>query len=187
MRLYLHITPMINHQQWGPSKSKRLEQKGFVKKALFRRCTSVDGAIKKQTVTAVHKVFLLSIIDHLTGSVEVMALDILQHLFRSYGAIKEIDLKENVVNIIGPYEPSEPLSCLIDQLKNGREFSRSGGQTITIVTMVSKGINLLEKTATFNDDIREWRQKSTKVKMCSNFKTLFYRPQRSKKSRNHHR
>ena len=125
--------------------------------------------------------------DQLTGSVELMVLDILQHLFRSYGAIKKIDLKENVVMIICPYEPSEPLSCLIDQIKSGREFSRPGGQTITIVTMVSKGITLLAKTATFNDDMREWRQKATKLKMCSNFKTLFYRSQRSKKIRNHRR
>ena len=50
--------------------------------------------------------FLLPITEHLTESVQVMTLEFLQHLFRLYGSIKKIDLKENVVNIIGPYDPA---------------------------------------------------------------------------------
>ena len=111
--------------------------------------------------------------DQMKGSVQVMALEILQNIFRLYGAIKKIDLKEKSIIIIGPYEPAELLSCLIDQLKKVWEFSRPGRQTITIAMMVWKGITLLAKTATFNDDIREWRQKPTELNTWSNFKTFF--------------
>ena len=74
---------------------------------------------------------------------QLTALDMLQDLFRSYGAIGKIDLKENAVNMMGTYEPTEPLTRLFDQLEKGREFARAGGKTIYDATMVSKGINLL--------------------------------------------
>ena len=48
--------------------------------------------------------------------------------------------------------------------------------------MVSKGIIFLEHTAIFNDIIRVWRQKTTKVKMWSTFKT-FYHCAKSEQSR----
>ena len=38
-------------------------------------------------------------------------------------------------------------------------------------------ITLLAKMETFNDDIREWRQKSTKLKMWETLKVLLHREQ----------
>ena len=40
----------------------------------------------------------------------------LQHLFTSYGGIDKIDLEENAVNMMEPYDPVEPLAQLIRQL-----------------------------------------------------------------------
>ena len=67
----------------------------------------------------------------------------LQHLFRYYGAIDEIDLEENAVKMMGEYDPPETLVLLIGQLDKGQEFTREGGQTIANAMMVSKGITLL--------------------------------------------
>ena len=41
--------------------------------------------------------------------------------------------------------------------------------------MVSKGITLLEQTATFIDYIQEWRQQTTNLKTWAAFKTLSHR------------
>ena len=35
-----------------------------------------------------------------------------------------------------PYDPTEPLARLIDQLKKGQEFARAGGQIISDAIMV---------------------------------------------------
>ena len=51
----------------------------------------------------------------------------LEHIFRAYGLIGEINLEENIVNIVGAYNPSELLIRLIGQLEKGREFARSIG------------------------------------------------------------
>ena len=54
--------------------------------------------------------------DQLEVSGQLAALDITQHVFRLYGSINEINLKENVVNIMGPYDPAEHLARIIGKL-----------------------------------------------------------------------
>ena len=44
----------------------------------------------------------------------------LQHIFTSYEAIEEINLEENGVNTMEPYDPTEPLARLIKQLEKGQ-------------------------------------------------------------------
>ena len=44
----------------------------------------------------------------------------LHHIFASYRMIEKIDLEENAVNMMGPYNPAEPLAGLIEQLEKGR-------------------------------------------------------------------
>ena len=81
--------------------------------ALFRRYTAMYGALKNQIITAVEPVFLSSLVDQLTGFGQVSALTMLQHLFASYRLIDEIDLEENAVKMMEPYDPDEALSRLI--------------------------------------------------------------------------
>ena len=61
--------------------------------APFRKCTVVDGSLKKKTVTEVQPVFLYPLVDQLIGFGQVSALTMIQHLFTSYRAIDEIDLE----------------------------------------------------------------------------------------------
>ena len=54
--------------------------------------------------------------DQLTGFRQVTALRTLNHIFRSYGAIKEIDHEENAVNMWGQYDLTELIACHNNQL-----------------------------------------------------------------------
>ena len=49
-----------------------------------------------------------------------MDLEVMDHLIRSYGEIYIINLEENVVKIMGPCNPAEPLSRFIEQLDKGK-------------------------------------------------------------------
>ena len=84
--------------------------------AMFRKYTAVDGAFKKQIITEMEPVFLSSLVDQLTGFGQMYVLTMIQHLFLSYGTINEIDLEENAVKIMGPYDPADPPAQLIGQL-----------------------------------------------------------------------
>ena len=107
----------------GTAQEQAIGAKRFRKnQALFRRCTDVDGVIKKQIVTVVHPVFLSPLIDQLRGFGKVTALHMLQYLFSYYRDIDETDLKENSAKMMGPYKPSKLLARLIDQLEKGKYF-----------------------------------------------------------------
>ena len=81
-------------------------------------------------------------------------LAMLQHLVTSYREIYEINLKENEVKIMRPYDSKDTISCLIEKFEKGREFMCAEGQTISDEMMASKGITLLAQMVTFNKDIR---------------------------------
>ena len=83
-----------------------------------------------------------------------------------------------MVNIIGPYNSTELLDRLIDQLEKGQDFARSGGWVISDAIYVSKGNNLLSQTSTFNEYIRECIQKSVEFKTWASLKTFFHRVHR---------
>ena len=40
----------------------------------------------------------------------------LQRIFNSYEALDEIDLEENALKMVGPYDPGEFLSWIVEQL-----------------------------------------------------------------------
>ena len=86
--------------------------------------------------------------------VQLSEITVLHHLLTSSEAIDEIDLEETAVKMMGTYDPAEPLSLMIKQLEKGIEFACAGGWTISNSMMVSKGITILEQTATINENIR---------------------------------
>ena len=77
--------------------------------------------------------------------------------------------------------PQNPFTASSTNLKKGRDFSIAGGQTIYKATMVSKGINLLAQTATFNKDTRELRQKFIEIKMWEHFNIFSHRAHREQR------
>ena len=111
-----------NHlQSIGNSKEQALRTEKFRQnQALFRKYTAVDGTFKNHIVAVVELVFVSTLVHQLTSSGQLYTLTMLQHPLSSYREIDEIDLEENTVNMMGPYNPAEPLSQLVEQLKRGR-------------------------------------------------------------------
>ena len=58
-------------------------------------------------------VFLSPLVDQLTGFGHVSTPTMLQNLFASYREIDEMELEENAVKMMGPYDPTEPIAQLI--------------------------------------------------------------------------
>ena len=81
---------------------------------MFRKYTAVDGALKNHIVAAVGPAFLSPLVDQLTNCGQVSVFTILQHLFSIYRVIDKIYLDENAVNMVGPYNPAEPLAQIIE-------------------------------------------------------------------------
>ena len=87
----------------GNFKEQALVTEKFRKnQAMFQKYTAVDGAFKKQIITAVEPVFMYPLVDQLPGFGQVSAFTMIQHLFSSYGTIDKINLEESSVKIMGP-------------------------------------------------------------------------------------
>ena len=98
-------------QSMGSAQEQALVNEKFRNnQAMFRKYTAVDGALKNKIVVAVEPVLLSPLMYQLTGFRQVYALTMLQHIFARYRAIGKIDLKENTVKMMGPYDPAEPLA-----------------------------------------------------------------------------
>ena len=80
----------------------------------------MERSLKNQIVTAVQPVFLYPLLELLTVFGQVSVLNMLQQLFTPYKEIDKIDLEKNVVKIMEPYYPVEPLARLIKKLEKGR-------------------------------------------------------------------
>ena len=107
-------------QGMGSAQEQALRtEKIWQNQALFRKYIALDGDFKNQIVTMVESVFLSPLVNQLTGFGQVSALIVLQHLLYRYGAIDGINLEENAVKTMGPSDPAEPLSQLINQLEKG--------------------------------------------------------------------
>ena len=111
--------------------------------ALFRKYTVVNGAFKNQIIKAVEPVFLSPLLYHLIVFGQVSALNMLKYLFLRYRTIDGINPEEKSVEMMGPYNPAEFITWLIEQLKKGRESERAGEETIDDYMMVSKGTTFL--------------------------------------------
>ena len=59
---------------------------------MLRWYTTVDGALKKQIITAMETILVSLIKDQLTGFRKFTALKMMYYIFRAYGAIDDIDL-----------------------------------------------------------------------------------------------
>ena len=57
----------------------------------------------------VEPVFQSPIVYQLIEFGQVSSLTMIQHLLKSYEAIDEIDLEENAVDMMGIYDPTEPI------------------------------------------------------------------------------
>ena len=115
-RLCHHKTQTIYHHWWGPPKRKHSEPKGFDKKSAIQKINRRGRIPKKPGCNGGATILPVPTGDQLTGFGQVSRLAMLQHIFTSYEAIDKIDLEENGVNTMEPYDPTEHLARLIKKL-----------------------------------------------------------------------
>ena len=80
---------------------------------MFQWYTNLYGFLKKQIIHAVEPVFMSLIKDHLPGFVQITALEMMNHLYSTFGDINDIELEDNSVRMMGAYHSSESLTRLI--------------------------------------------------------------------------
>ena len=134
---------------------------------------STDKALKKILLAAVPDLFISAIKHPRTGYATTTTLNILTHLWTTYGEIKPEDLDQNLLTMSTTWHPSSPIETLYRQIDDGLAFAEAGESPIDDGTAVRIIYNIIFSTGVFELPCRDWRAKPRGDKTLANFKTFF--------------
>jgi hypothetical protein len=94
----------------------------------YRTYTSVQQALKKQIISVFGPMYLEIFNDNMVGYANILARDILDHLFETYGNITAVNLKINFENMRRAWDPQQPEESLFKQIQDYADYSEAGGR-----------------------------------------------------------
>ncbi len=100
-------------------------------------------------------------------------LTLLDHLWTHYGNIESLDLTANETRMYADWNPPTSIETLWNQLQDGKDYARRGGEIIDDTVLVRKAYQIILKTGLFDYDCKEWRNKPAVDKTWPNFRTFF--------------
>eukprot|EP00978_Attheya_sp_CCMP212_P005239 scaffold11617_cov53-Attheya_sp.AAC.6 len=127
-----------------PPTALNLEEQPFVNnhykrnQCVYEKYGNTNKVLKKQIEATVEAAFISTLHHELTGFNQVTALQLIAHIYATYGDIDKVDIEDNKVTMMKAYNPEKTLATLISQLEEGRDFAHIGLQPISENVMVTK-------------------------------------------------
>ena len=125
---------------------------------LFRQYNTVSQALKRQIIEAVDDMYIRALRNRHTGYASVTPLQLVTHLYRTYGQITPMDLDANVTRFKRPFDPAQPFKTLIQQIEDAQEYADAGGNAYTTPQIIANAYALMFRTGMFPEACREWRR-----------------------------
>jgi hypothetical protein len=133
----------------------------------------VDQAIEKMILEAFDDAYLNALSDEVVGYANCTSLDLLTHLLTLYAMIAPTELTQNYERINMPYDPSQPVETLFQQIQDARAFPVAGGQPYGNAMIVNVAYTLVFNTGLFPDTCRAWQSRAITGKTWAQFKIDF--------------
>ena len=130
-------------------------------------------ALRNLILNAVDNKYITDLEDDLTGYAKVSPLELMTHLWTSYGTVDDADHAANEEAMKKPWAPPEPIDTLFEQLKKGQEFAARGNEVIDDTQLIRWGYQNIKNTGLFNRECEKWRKKTLKDKSWTDFKKHF--------------
>jgi hypothetical protein len=97
------------------------------KLCVYRLCNNVQNALKQQLLLAVDNIYVRTLRNKHIGYAGVSVIQILEHLYRTYGRLTPIAMMENGQDhLVSLYNPAEPFKMLIQQIEEDQIFASHG-------------------------------------------------------------
>ena len=142
---------------------------------LFNEYDACDRALKQLLLGAVDDMFINALCDRHVGYANVTTLDMLTHLYDTYGKITEIDLNKNQEVMNEPFDHNLPIESFFRRIEECVEFAAAGNTPFSPKQAVSQAFYNIQRSGLFSDDIREWKRFPQADKTWDRFKTHFAR------------
>ena len=141
---------------------------------IFLESTTVKSQLIQQIIKAVDPVYLATLQDRVTGTINTNIWDILTHLWTSYGRVTPQMLQEEDYDIISTgYDIRTPIDTLFNKLEDYNELSSIGNAPVPPTQLMSRAYIILLKTRKFNEATKEWNRLPPAQKTWPHFKTHF--------------
>lgn len=139
----------------------------------FHLYNNTDKALKRQLLEAVEPTYLRAKENRITGFANVTTLDLLTHLFFTYGRITPSDLEENDKKFKKQWDTNQPFEALIDQVEDAVDFAAAGQAPYSPAQIVANAYNLVFNTGMYPEACRDWRRRAPNTMTWDNFKAEF--------------
>ena len=146
-----------------------------IRLAEWQAYTSTDAVLKQQVLGAVPDVYTSALKHPATGYAFASTLDILTHLFAAYGKIHPSELRLNHQAMLTPFDTSQPIEVLFEQLETAEDFALAGGVPYTPEQMITYAYDLLFQSGAFPDVCQQWQRKQRSTKTWEHLKVIFTR------------
>lgn len=134
---------------------------------------NTDKALKKLILAACPDLFVSAIKQQRTGYANVTTLQLLNHLWTTYGIILPEDLDKNLITMATAWHPTTPIETLFLQIDDGIAFALAGDSPIDDSTAVRTIYKIIFDTGLFDLPCRDWRARPNIEKTLANFKIAF--------------
>ena len=141
--------------------------------SLFRHYNTVNNALKQLLLTAVPDIYIRTLKNKHTAYANVSTIEILTHLYRTYGRITPMDLDANDQRFKAPYNPAQPFEIFVQQIEDAQDYADAGGNPYSARQIVDNAYSIMFRTQTFNETCREWRRTPVAQQTWQLFKTEF--------------
>ena len=139
---------------------------------MFNEYHSVDKACKKFLFTLIPEVYFRSFKNKYSGYASVKFIDILSHLWTTYGVLQDCEVQENDVRMKQPISAKTLFEEFVEQIKTAVNAVATQ-VPYTRQKIVSIAFTMVENSRIYCDGVKEWRQKYTADKTWEAFKTFF--------------
>ena len=141
---------------------------------VFNEYYSVDKACKKFLFTLIPEAYFWSFKNKYTGYANIKCLDILTHLWTTYGVLQDFEVQENDLRMKQPITAETLFEDFVEQIETAVDAVATQ-VPYTRQQIVSIAFTTVENTGIYYDGVKEWRRKDTTDKMWEAFKTFFER------------
>lgn len=100
----------------------------------------------------------------LTEFTTVTPLELMTHLWDTYGSIDQASLSINETRMKAAWMPPTPIEILFKQLNDGKLYAAKGNEQISDENLQRWAYDIINITGLFNTPCREWRQTATTTK-----------------------
>ena len=142
-------------------------------RAEYEKYHDTDNALRALLIAAVPFKYIEAIAHPTLSFAQTTTVQLLTHLWSTYGKIHIADMLENLERMQAPWNTDDGIDALFTQLKHGREFAAAGRNPITEETAIAYGYANIEQTGLFEVACREWRLTPEALQTWAHFEATF--------------